>query len=261
MMCSESYKKLLDRFPKSKMVLRLYSQFHSVVLTDAEEARRLLSLAEELEDTSNASAFSTPLEISPSVVEAQFEMKVPERSPSMEFVAEDGQHGPNVSKYNISLARPEENMVPLPPIEAPVRRSSRKATSSHGSSTSEGREARRARAMRMEFTRRVKSVPQTYSRRLQVIMVIIGATIVFALAYSNMVFATLDDAASEFLLTTDIGRIGIALCQGARLMGYWASKGNIEEYQRWKNELSVNHDRFASVAMPYLNGHSGLDDG
>ncbi|KXS20452.1 hypothetical protein M427DRAFT_28173 [Gonapodya prolifera JEL478] len=47
---ASNYNRLIQRFPKSKMVLRLYGLFHESVIADLDESRRLLTLADELED-------------------------------------------------------------------------------------------------------------------------------------------------------------------------------------------------------------------
>ncbi|KAJ3344283.1 hypothetical protein HDU93_000073 [Gonapodya sp. JEL0774] len=230
MLCHDNYKRLLERFPKSKMVLRLYAQFHAVVLTDPDETRRLLGLADELEDTTNNSDAILQLD-NVSAGEQESELVMVDRSPS-------AQTGVIPDQAQEML---DENIEIVDPATSHKRISLKPITD--------------------DLNERPPSVPQTYSKRLQIIMLMIGGMIIFALVYSNFVISSLDDSISEFLLTTDIGRYALAICQSARLMSYWGHQGDFKQFNHWRSEMMTYHDKLFLESMPYLTARSDMTTG
>ncbi|KAJ3337311.1 hypothetical protein HDU93_001260 [Gonapodya sp. JEL0774] len=167
-------------------------------------------------------------------------------------------------------------------IRSLLRRKSR--SSSHGGSSqlSEGRENRRARAMRTEFQKRVTRAPQTYNRRLTLALAMILVLVSLSFWYSYSIFVSLNGQIDNFLLTTDMGRSVVATAQAVRLMSYFGHIGDDEKYQYWKlvrplleinyisnltntlqhrSEFVAHNEEFADQALPYLSARSSLTTG
>ncbi|KXS20418.1 hypothetical protein M427DRAFT_41216 [Gonapodya prolifera JEL478] len=172
----DNYKKLIDRFPKSKNILRLYAQFYATLLTDSEESRKFMLLADDLdtndvdEAASGYDVDAPPIEeyekkdfsgspISPTTtlkgrpsLTAQVEMKKVDSQESVSIDAQgqeahvepesENEH----QEYADFSAPPKQRSSPpkRPPVTGMFITSQFRASSSHGgtSDTSESREFR-----------------------------------------------------------------------------------------------------------------------
>ncbi|KAJ3339300.1 hypothetical protein HDU93_008407 [Gonapodya sp. JEL0774] len=258
----DNYVSLISRFPKSKNMMRLYAQFSGTVLADMEEYRRLLTNAEELEDSEDSTDDVTLPSHRPSSMNAKPSMDKEDTS-SLEAIDEsETQHdignegnengGANDSKSSVQLLSGQQFTTVF-----------RKSASSHGGSsqTSESREARRARAMRNEFVERLVRAPQVFNRRLQFLVVLSLLLATFAMGYAAEVFTSVGNDVNSFLTTTEIGRMGVAVSQTARLMAYFGSIGDRDSYERWKSELATNNNFVGNVSLPYLVDRATMKTG
>ncbi|KAJ3337888.1 hypothetical protein HDU93_000388 [Gonapodya sp. JEL0774] len=238
----DNYQRLITRFPKSKNMLRLFADFNRTVLADSEECRRLLSVAEELENA----ALNNSEDDSISDPESELE------SGSLLSITINGQSGnENGTEASESDGKEQTQEVSMQDRRMPHPR---KAASSHGDSqaTGESREARRARANRLEFVKRLVHVPRNYRTRLQALSVICLVLTSFAFGYTNTVFHSLSADVDSFLTTTEIGRTALATIQAARLMTYFASTGDSTNYNRWKQDLANQNNQNGNISLPYL---------
>ncbi|KXS13274.1 hypothetical protein M427DRAFT_71499 [Gonapodya prolifera JEL478] len=252
----ENYHRLTTRFPKSKNTLRLFAQFTGTVLADAEECRRLLASAEELEELEQGSDFDLTKEHPRHLLKQVSLEKNASLARMKGFSEENHDEGPPNSVDERKLSRRT-----FSDAEAPVV--SRKAASSHGGSsqTSESREVRRQRIMRNEFIKRLVNIPLTFSRRLKILAGVCVIVATCAIGYTTSVFSSVAVDVNSFLTTTEIGRMAVASIQAARLMSYFGSKGDNTSYQYWKKQADSANTFTATVSLPYLIDRSSLQTG
>ncbi|KAJ3339394.1 hypothetical protein HDU93_008302 [Gonapodya sp. JEL0774] len=272
--CHDNYKKLIDRFPKSKTVrdhgtvdpIGAFSYFLHITeleASDMDDMQGRLESEDDLAEFQDGDHTGSPTATlrGGSIALAKAEMTKIKSEDSVAIDVNEDNNNRDVAND----PHDQEELQQVVEIRTSLARkhaSSHKAASSHGTSdTSESREARRAKVMRVEFARRVRAVPEMYDKRLRGLSFLCLAIVVLSLVLSNVTFGTLQTQVADFLLSTELGRYSMMMIQAVRLMTTFGSRGDSAGFQYWHDYLTDMDVKLFNAAKTYLVPRSGFQEG